>query len=63
MVLQLELTGPSFSSSNMSGIASNTTPKLRARWMGGGSLLPFFRGHSERGTNDHESWLFLEGTS
>ena len=42
VVLQPGLSGQSFSSSNMSGYASNTTPRHFGRWMGEVSLLPFF---------------------
>jgi alpha-glucosidase len=36
----------------------NATPKLFARWMGRGSMMPFSRGHSEKATSDQEPWSF-----
>ncbi|CAH9080623.1 unnamed protein product [Cuscuta europaea] len=60
MVLQLGLSGQPLSGPDIGGFAGNATPKLFGRWMGIGSLFPFFRGHSEAGTTDHEPWSFGE---
>ncbi|KAI3987673.1 hypothetical protein MKX01_028407 [Papaver californicum] len=58
MVLQLGLSGQPLSGPDIGGFAGNATPKLYGRWMGVGSMFPFCRGHSEKGTTDHEPWSF-----
>ncbi|KAJ7200670.1 hypothetical protein O6H91_Y494700 [Diphasiastrum complanatum] len=58
MALNLGLSGQTFAGPDIGGFAGNATPKLFARWMGIGALLPFSRGHSETGTIDHEPWSF-----
>ncbi|OVA18457.1 Glycoside hydrolase [Macleaya cordata] len=60
MVLQLGLSGQPLSGPDIGGFIENATPKLFARWMGFGAMLPFCRGHSEKGTIDHEPWSFGE---
>lgn len=52
------LSGQPFSGPDIGGFAGDATPKLYARWMGIGALLPFARGHSEQGTIDQEPWSF-----
>eukprot|EP00252_Welwitschia_mirabilis_P011944 TRINITY_DN2656_c0_g1_i2.p1 TRINITY_DN2656_c0_g1~~TRINITY_DN2656_c0_g1_i2.p1 ORF type:complete len:985 (-),score=212.67 TRINITY_DN2656_c0_g1_i2:79-3033(-) len=58
MALNLGLSGQPFSGPDSGGFAGNATPRLFARWIGIGALLPFSRGHSEQGTKDHEPWAF-----
>ncbi|CAM6098678.1 unnamed protein product [Calypogeia fissa] len=58
MALNLSLSGQPFSGPDIGGFAGDATPKLYARWMGIGALLPFSRGHSEQGTAAHEPWSF-----
>ncbi|XP_026406410.1 uncharacterized protein LOC113301799 isoform X2 [Papaver somniferum] len=58
MVLQLGLSGQPLSGPDIGGFAGDATPKLYGRWMGVGSMFPFCRGHSEKGTTDHEPWSF-----
>ncbi|KAJ3681640.1 hypothetical protein LUZ60_014213 [Juncus effusus] len=60
MVLQLGLSGQPLSGPDIGGFAGDATPKLFGRWMGIGSLFPFSRGHSEKGTIAHEPWSFGE---
>ncbi|KAL8266856.1 hypothetical protein R6Q59_004200 [Mikania micrantha] len=60
MVLQLGLSGQPLSGPDIGGFAGNATPKLFGRWLGVGALFPFCRGHSEKGTIDHEPWSFGE---
>ncbi|KAK1326622.1 hypothetical protein QJS10_CPA01g02996 [Acorus calamus] len=60
MVLQLGLSGQPLSGPDIGGFAGNASPKLFGRWMGIGAMFPFCRGHSERGTTDHEPWSFGE---
>lgn len=52
------LSGQSFAGPDIGGFAGDSTPKLFARWMGLGAMLPFARGHSEQGTIDQEPWSF-----
>lgn len=52
------LSGQPFSGPDVGGFAGDATPKLFARWMGLGAMLPFARGHSEQGTIDQEPWSF-----
>ncbi|KAI3974855.1 hypothetical protein MKX01_004966 [Papaver californicum] len=58
MVLQLGLSGQPLSGPDIGGFGGDATPKLFGRWMGVGSMFPFCRGHSEKGTTDHEPWSF-----
>ncbi|KAM7264679.1 hypothetical protein ACFE04_002362 [Oxalis oulophora] len=60
MVLQLGLSGQPLSGPDIGGFAGNATPRLFGRWMGFGSMFPFCRGHTEKGTVDHEPWSFGE---
>ncbi|KAG6541415.1 hypothetical protein Mapa_017193 [Marchantia paleacea] len=58
MSLNLGLSGQPFSGPDIGGFGGNATPHMFARWMGIGAMLPFSRGHSEKGTMDHEPWEF-----
>lgn len=58
MALNLGLSGQPLSGPDIGGFAGNATPRLFARWMGIGTMLPFSRGHSEAQTTDHEPWVF-----
>uniref|UniRef100_J3MK77 Uncharacterized protein n=2 Tax=Oryza brachyantha TaxID=4533 RepID=J3MK77_ORYBR len=60
MILQLGLSGQPFAGPDIGGFGGNATPKLFGRWMGVGALFPFSRGHSEKGSLDHEPWSFGE---
>ncbi|RPJ44211.1 MAG: alpha-glucosidase, partial [Candidatus Latescibacterota bacterium] len=57
-VLNLGLSGQPFSGADIGGFAGDGDGDLFARWMGIGALLPFARGHSEKGTIDKEPWAF-----
>ena len=52
------LSGQPLSGPDIGGFAGNATPRLFARWMGIGTMLPFSRGHCEAKTADHEPWVF-----
>ncbi|QHO11336.1 putative glucan 1,3-alpha-glucosidase [Arachis hypogaea] len=54
------LSGQPFSGPDLRGFAGNATPRIFGRWMDVDSLFPFCKGHSEKGTNDHEPWSFGE---
>jgi len=66
MVLNLGLSGQPNAGPDIGGFAGNgpkgATPRERAthfaRWMGIGALLPFSRGHTEKGNIDKEPWAF-----
>ncbi len=58
MVLNLGLSGQPFSGPDIGGFAGSGDGLLFARWMGFGALLPFARGHSEKGTSRKEPWSF-----
>jgi alpha-glucosidase (family GH31 glycosyl hydrolase) len=57
-VILQSLSGQPFSGPDIRGFAGDSTPKLFARWMGIGTMMPFARGHSEKGTIDQEPWSF-----
>ncbi|MBK7404872.1 MAG: DUF5110 domain-containing protein [Phycisphaerales bacterium] len=58
MALNLGLSGQPFVGPDIGGFAGDATGHLFARWMGIGTLLPFARGHSIKGSKDHEPWSF-----
>ena len=58
MSLTLGLSGQPFSGPDMGGYGQNATAEEWSRWVGMGTLLPFCRGHSEKGANDKEPWAF-----
>ncbi|KAK1367709.1 Alpha-glucosidase 2 [Heracleum sosnowskyi] len=60
MVLNLGISGQPLAGPDIGGFVKNATPKLFGRWMGVGAMFPFCRGHSEKGTSDHEPWSFGE---
>jgi alpha-glucosidase len=62
MVLNLGLSGQPFSGPDIGGFMGDATPELFARWMGIGSLLPFARGHTYKGSRNHEPWSFGSDT-
>ncbi len=58
MSLNLGLAGQPFVGPDIGGFIGDATGHLFARWMGIGALLPFARGHSIKGSKDHEPWAF-----
>jgi alpha-glucosidase len=58
MTLNLGLSGQPFAGPDIGGFAGPTEPELFARWIGVGALLPFARGHAEKGTVRKEPWAF-----
>ncbi len=58
MALNLGLSGQPFAGADIGGFAGPTEPALFARWMGVGALLPFARGHAEKGAVRKEPWSF-----
>ncbi|HZW11026.1 MAG TPA: TIM-barrel domain-containing protein [Phycisphaerales bacterium] len=58
MMLNLGLSGQPLAGCDIGGFAGDADAQLFARWMGIGSLLPFARAHSDKGTGRHEPWSF-----
>jgi len=58
MTLNLGLSGQPFAGADIGGYAGAPDPALFARWVGVGTLLPFARAHSEKGTARKEPWAF-----
>lgn len=58
MILNLGLSGQPFAGPDIGGFEGAGEPRLFARWMGVGTLLPFARGHTAKGTRDKEPWAF-----
>jgi alpha-glucosidase len=58
MALNLGLSGVPFVGPDVGGFSGDTTGELLARWTQLGSVTPFFRNHSNKGTRDQEPWTF-----
>jgi len=58
MILNLGLSGQPFCGPDIGGFRNNGDAKQFARWMGVGALLPFARGHTEKGNINKEPWAF-----
>jgi alpha-glucosidase len=56
--INLGLSGQPLSGPDIGGFIGDATAELFARFMGIGSLLPFARCHSNKGSIDHEPWAF-----
>src|SRR5690606_6791489 len=55
-LLNLGLSGVPFCGCDAGGFLDNCTPELFIRWMQCAAFTPFFRGHTNTGTIDHEPW-------
>jgi alpha-glucosidase len=62
MTLNLGLSGQPMSGPDIGGFGGSPDGRMFARWMGVGSLLPFARAHSEKGSPRREPWSFGPGT-
>jgi alpha-glucosidase (family GH31 glycosyl hydrolase) len=58
MVLSLGLCGQPFVGPDAGGFIGDPSRELFARWFEAASLLPFFRGHSEKHARRKEPWAF-----
>lgn len=56
MTLNLGLSGQPFAGPDIGGFMGRGDGRLFARWMGIAAMLPFCRGHSDKGTIDKEPW-------
>jgi alpha-glucosidase len=60
MVLQAGLSGLAFTGPDVGGFVGERDTELYARWMQLGSMLPYFRVHSAKGTSRREPWAYGE---
>ncbi|MDQ7026073.1 MAG: glycoside hydrolase family 31 protein [Anaerolineae bacterium] len=58
MVLQMGLSGISFTGADVGGFEGDTDGELLTRWTQAAALHPFFRNHSAIGTARQEPWSF-----
>jgi len=58
MMLNLGLSGYSFSGADVGGYRGDCSGELIVRWTQAGSLLPYFRNHSEIDTARQEPWEY-----
>ncbi len=58
MTLSMNLSGFSFYGPDIGGFAADGDAQLFERWIGFGTMLPFSRGHTGKGTIDKEPWAF-----
>jgi alpha-glucosidase len=58
MALNMGLSGQPFAGPDIGGFVGDGDPKMFARWMGIGALLPFCRAHADRHDKDKEPWAF-----
>jgi len=57
-LLSLGLCGISNAGGDVGGFAGDPEPELAVRWYQLGAYMPFFRGHSAKGTKRREPWLY-----
>ncbi len=60
MILNLGLSGYSFTGADVGGYQGDCSGELLVRWTQLGAFLPFFRNHSEIGTARQEPWAYPE---
>ena len=58
MVLNLGLSGVSYTGPDIGGFTGNPTPEMFTRWFQMAAFMPFFRNHAARGTDRREPWVF-----
>ncbi|WP_066893343.1 glycoside hydrolase family 31 protein [Clostridium nigeriense] len=62
MLMNLGLSGLSFSGTDVGGFGHDCTGELLSRWVQVGAFTPLFRNHSSLGTRDQEPWTFDKET-
>lgn len=60
MVLSLGLSGLPLTGADVGGYKDSPDQELFTRWMQLGALLPFYRNHTQNGTEPQEPWQFGE---
>ncbi|AZO93223.1 DUF4968 domain-containing protein [Halocella sp. SP3-1] len=58
MLMNLGISGFSFSGTDIGGFGFDTTPELLTRWYQANLFAPLYRNHSSQGTRDQEPWAF-----
>ncbi|MFG0306996.1 MAG: TIM-barrel domain-containing protein [Phycisphaerales bacterium JB040] len=58
MGLNMGLSGQPFVGPDLGGFMKEGTPEMMAKWWGLGAMLPFCRGHVEKGRLHKEPWAF-----
>ncbi len=58
MLMNLGLSGMPFTGPDVGGFADSPDGELYTRWVQLGSMLPFFRTHSIKDSNEQEPWSF-----
>jgi len=58
MILTLGLSGQPIVGADVTGYHGTCTTDLFEQWMALGTFYPFYRNHSEKGTNRREPWTF-----
>lgn len=58
MLMNLGLSGLSFTGPDVGGFADDPTPELFARWISMGAFTPFFRTHTIKHSAQQEPWSF-----
>ena len=58
IILNLGMSGFSFSGCDVGGFSGDATKELLARWVWLGSVTPLFRNHSAMGTRHQEPWCY-----
>lgn len=62
MLMNLGLSGMSFTGTDVGGFGFDCTSELLSRWVQVGCFTPLFRNHSAIGTRDQEPWAFDDET-
>lgn len=62
MIMNLGMSGISFTGADVGGFSSDTTPELLIRWTQVGAFLPYFRNHSVQDAIRQEPWAFGKET-
>ncbi|HEY81468.1 MAG TPA: DUF5110 domain-containing protein [Caldilineae bacterium] len=60
MLMNLGLSGLSFTGSDIGGFEGSPTPELYARWLTSAAFHPFFRTHTAKGAAWQEPWRYGE---
>ncbi|MDY6986349.1 MAG: glycoside hydrolase family 31 protein [Candidatus Thermoplasmatota archaeon] len=58
MLLNMGLSGLSFTGSDIGGFIDAPSPELLVRWYEASALVPFFRNHTGKGNYDQEPWVY-----
>lgn len=62
MIMNLGMSGITFTGADVGGFSSDTTPELLIRWTQVGAFMPYFRNHSVQDAIRQEPWAFGKET-